>query len=305
MKPSRTLAMILTSVLNIALLLGCASKAEEEEQAPEQQIFERAMRAMDSNNYQIAIQLLEELERRYPFGEYTTQSQAEIIYAYFSSLDYGAAKAAAERFISLYPNHPNTDYAYYMKAITTYPALYQVFQKTKTNLAYRRDIEAGRASFFELREFVQRFPQSPYTADALKRMVYLRNLLGKHEVYVAAFYFKRRAYIAALRRVQGVLKEYPQTKAVADALSLQVAAHLRLNQRESADKTLAILRENYSDHPSLDENGKYIVPTAKKITWFHRISQGFFYDNEGEVPLLNLNQDVPDRPRQFAPITFY
>ena len=45
-----------------------------------------------------------------------------------------------------------------------------------------------------------RYPDSAYAADAKARMVQLRNLLARHEINVANYYFKRGAYVAATNR---------------------------------------------------------------------------------------------------------
>jgi outer membrane protein assembly factor BamD len=65
------------------------------------------------------------LKQDIPFGRFATQAQSELIYAYFKSANYQAAISAADRFISLHPNHPNIDYAYYLKGMSSYTAICQ------------------------------------------------------------------------------------------------------------------------------------------------------------------------------------
>ncbi|MBF2754410.1 MAG: outer membrane protein assembly factor BamD [Gammaproteobacteria bacterium AqS3] len=300
---SLTVILALAVVLSLA---GCGSKGGDEEQQAaaveesqsERVYFERAQNALDARNYELAIQLLEELERRHPFGQYTTQAQADLIFAYFKRTDYAAAETAAERFTELHPNHPNTDYAYYMKAIAIFPAVYTALNRTNQRFAYQRDIEAGRRSFFLLAEFIQRFPDSLLVADARQRMIYIRSLLAKHEISVAAYYFKRRAYIGALRRAQGVLVDYPQTPETGDALVLIASAHYELDQDESALKAVELLKLNHPEHPSLDENGELILPKATPFGILHRMTQGFFYRNEGNIPKLRYDIQRPSRRQE-------
>jgi outer membrane assembly lipoprotein YfiO len=63
---------------------------------------------------------LKALESRYPFGRYADQAQLELIYANYKNAEPEAAKSAAERFIRLHPQHPNVDYAYYLKGLTSF-----------------------------------------------------------------------------------------------------------------------------------------------------------------------------------------
>ena len=62
----------------------------------------------------------ERLEARYPFGRFAQQAQLEIAYAYYRDNEPASAVAACDRFIKLHPNHPNVDYAYYLKGIVNF-----------------------------------------------------------------------------------------------------------------------------------------------------------------------------------------
>ncbi len=85
---------------------------------PEQQLYQEAMTAMDEGALEVAIEKFQLLEARYPFGRYSEQAQLELIYAYFKNFEPESARAAADRFIRLHPNHENIDYAYYLKGLT-------------------------------------------------------------------------------------------------------------------------------------------------------------------------------------------
>ncbi|MCD6438508.1 MAG: outer membrane protein assembly factor BamD, partial [Halomonas sp.] len=105
--------------LSLALLAGCASNdttPEEEDEfsgVQERELYELARTALDSNRFPIAIERLEALDTRYPFGPHAEQAQLELIYAYYENSNWEEARAAASRFIRLHPDHPQVDYAYY------------------------------------------------------------------------------------------------------------------------------------------------------------------------------------------------
>ena len=96
----------------LTVFTGCSSDGKIIEQ-PEQQYYEIAQSRMKASNYFSAIEALEMIVTRYPFGRYAEQAQAELIYAYYENRLFDSAVIAAERFISLHPRHANTDYAYY------------------------------------------------------------------------------------------------------------------------------------------------------------------------------------------------
>ncbi len=100
------------TTLSLALLAGCASNdttPEEEDEfagVQERELYELARTALDSNRFPIAIERLEALDTRYPFGPHAEQAQLELIYAYYENSNWEEARAAASRFIRLHPDHP-------------------------------------------------------------------------------------------------------------------------------------------------------------------------------------------------------
>ena len=107
----------------IVFFCSCATQKSEEPITPamiEKQIYDQAQERIKNGSYSMAIDSLESLEKRFPFGKYAEQAQAELIYVYYENRLYDSAVVAAERFISLHPRHPNTDYAYFMKGLAKF-----------------------------------------------------------------------------------------------------------------------------------------------------------------------------------------
>ena len=103
--------------LSFAILAGCASNdttSEEDEYADvtERELYDRARDALDDNRFNIAVERLEALDTRHPFGEHAEQAQLELVYAYYENGDWEEARAAASRFIRLHHDHDQVDYAY-------------------------------------------------------------------------------------------------------------------------------------------------------------------------------------------------
>ncbi len=250
------------SLLLVALVgVGaCAWFGDEDDPIDdgEQQLYESAQRYLRSANYELAIRYLQLLEARYPFGPYAEQAQLELVYAYYRNYDTEAAIAAADRFIRLHPQHPNVDYAYYMKGLAAYTEGRGLFERFLPTDMTHRDPGPARESFNDFAQLLARFPDSEHAPDARARMVHLRNLLARYEINVANYYFKRGAYVAALNRGRYVVENFQQTPAVPDALAVMVQGYRLLDMPDLAADSLRTLRENYPQHPSLDENGEFI-----------------------------------------------
>lgn len=259
---SRALCRAWLLVLPLALTLtGCSWFSDEEidveQNSGEQQIYREAQRYMDSKNFDLAVRSLQLLESRYPFGRYAEQAQLELIFAHYSAYDSAAAIEAANRFIRLHPQHPNVDYAFYMKGIATYDLQEDFFSTLLPTDESKRDISQVRQSFAEFAQLLSRFPDSSYAADAQARMVHMRNMIAQHEIHVANYYFRRGAYIAALNRGRWVVEHMAETPSVADGLAIMAQAYLLLEMNDLAIDSIAVLCANYPQHPNLNANCEF------------------------------------------------
>ncbi|MFC3284182.1 outer membrane protein assembly factor BamD [Litchfieldella rifensis] len=239
-------------VLAAALLAGCASNGESDvPQLAENELYQEARSALDRGSYSTAVDRLEALDTRFPFGEHAEQVQLELIYAYYQVDNWEAARAAASRFIRLNPDHPQVDYAYYMRGLAAYQAGRFSLERLKLIDISKRDLGATRDAYADFRELLERFPDSEYAPDARQRIVYLRNVMAEHELHVADFYLRKGAYLAAVKRGRWVIENYPEAPATRDALAVMVEGYLGLEMRDRAREVLATLIENDPDNERL------------------------------------------------------
>jgi outer membrane protein assembly factor BamD len=82
--------------------------------------------------------------------------------------------------------------------------------------------------------------------DASKRLVFLKDRLAKYEYSVAEYYTRRGAYVAVVNRVEGMLRDYPDTQATRDGLKLMENAYRELQMTSQADKVAKIIAANNS-----------------------------------------------------------
>jgi len=241
------------ALLALTLLAGACSWLPEprDETAgwSASRLYSAARAAMDEGDYETAIHRYETLEARYPFGRYAQQAQLEVAYAYYKYGEPESAIAAADRFIKLHPRHPHVDYAWYLKGLVNFTRGSGFFDRFFPKDPARLDQSALRQAYLDFAELVRRFPASRYAADARQRMIYLRNVMAEHEVAVAEFYMRRRAFVAAVNRARQVVERYDGAPAMAEALAILVRAYRALYLPELAADAERVLRLNFPDHP--------------------------------------------------------
>ena len=235
------------AVIGALLLAGCSGIPDNDETAGwnAQRIYSEAKAELGEGNYERAIKLFEKLEARYPYGRFAQQAQLEVAYAYFKSEEPASALAASDRFIKLHPNHPNVDYAYYLKGLVNFNEDLGLLGALANQDLSERDPQASREAFDTFRDLVVRFPESRYAEDASQRMQYLVNSLSAYEVHVARYYLKRGAYLASANRAQTAIATYPETPATEEALYILTQAYDALGMTKLRDDAQRVLAESF------------------------------------------------------------
>jgi outer membrane protein assembly factor BamD len=257
------LSRLFAAIAIATAIAGCGLFPEVKEETSgwsAERLYDEAHDALLQSNYTRAVKLFETLEGRYPYGRYAQQAILESAYANYRAGETAPAVAACDRFIRTYPDHPNVDYAYYLKGLVN-------FRENQGLLGYvydidlsERDPKATRESYNAFKELVRRFPDSRYAQDSLERMQYSLNSLAGYEVHVAQYYYNRGAYVAAANRAQSTLVNYPRTPANEGALILMVQSYEKLGMPQLRDDAQRVLKETFP-------NSVYLVGGDQKPWW--------------------------------------
>ncbi|MGL4575074.1 MAG: outer membrane protein assembly factor BamD [Burkholderiaceae bacterium] len=243
----RFTAASVVALLALALT-GCGlfgDKRPDPKTATPEQIYKEAKEEMSSGNWNTAVQILNRLEGRDPFGIWGQQAQLELIYAYWKDSDPTQALAAADRFIKLHPNHQAMDYVLYLKGLINFNDNRGFFARLGGQDLTERDPRAARDSFDSFKELVTRFPESRYAKDATDRMNYLVNALAQYEVHVARYYLRRGAPLAAVNRAQFAVRTYQTAPATEEALAIMVVAYEDLGLQDLRADAQRVLDKNF------------------------------------------------------------
>lgn len=227
-------------------MVACSSKKNSEKYRgmSAETIYVQGEKNLEKENYSAAVNDFEALESHHPYGDYADKGLLKLTYAYYKQNESASALAAADRFIQLYPTHPEVDYAYYLKGLVNF--------EQNTSFVYRylpidrslRDKSQAEKAFADFSFLIHHFPHSQYVNDARQRMIFLRNQLANHELHVAEYYMKRQAYVAAAERANYILEHFNHTPAIPPALDILRSAYLGMNMPEMAADVDKIIAHN-------------------------------------------------------------
>ncbi len=263
--------------LSVFLFLSACSVLEEDKTIgwSAEKLYNEAKESTDSGGLITAKKLYQSILSRYPFSKYAQQSSLDLINLNYRDKEYDQATSLADKFIQVYPKHKFVDYARYMKGIINYSRDISIIEKlVPTNIA-QSDQSRLRQSFEDFKTLVELSPKGKYTEDAKKRMLFLRNVISEHEIYVAEYYLRRKAYLAAINRGKYILENYSKTPSVALALAVLTRAYQELGLDKLSKDNKKILEANFANEIQIDERLKYILEgdISKKPSFISKIRQ--------------------------------
>lgn len=234
--------MLKKILLTMCIVLGLSACAASDKEIPEdtpEHLYTQAKKLFDEKEYEKSAQLFDEVERQHPYSVWAARAQIMTAYAYYQANQYDEAVLALDRFIQLHPGNKNTPYAYYLKGLCYFEQISDVGREQKMSTD-------ALETFQRLIAF---FPKSVYVPDAKAKIVVIYDQLAGKEMAVGRYYLKQQEFIPAINRFQTVLKEYPQTNQVPEALYRLAAAYVSLGMKEPAEQMSNRLNKKFPDSP--------------------------------------------------------
>jgi outer membrane protein assembly factor BamD len=249
------LILIITILVSSCAIFGEPDEIDETTGLNDYEVYEKAKNAELVKDWPRVISIYEKAEKKYPNSKLAPQFKLNLAYAYKEFYREDDAIAMLEKFIRSYPNHPAMDYAYYLKGVVLFRDRGLIKEITMQDIS-DRDLSMLEKSFESLKIMTQLYPRSDYYDDATNIMTYLMNKISERELYVARFYMKKKAFLAALNRAKYVLENYPQSAHQEEALVIQFSAYKNLGIDDLAEDTKRVLDLNFPNRRSTDSQTK-------------------------------------------------
>ena len=230
------------NILIIILIFSCSKKQEDvtllkkknlETQMIE--VYNQAMEEFERGDVIYAGKKFSEAELLYPQSIWAPRAVLMSAYGYFSQGYYNDAINDLERFLIKYKNHPQSDYAYYLLALSHYDQI--IDEKKDLN----EIIQAKK--YFEI--VISDYPDTEYAQDSIYKMEYITEIMASKEMYLARYYVQRQKWIPAINRFKKVVNDYETTIYIEEALHRLVELHYKIGLVEEAEKYALLLGYNY------------------------------------------------------------
>ncbi|CAL4324501.1 Outer membrane protein assembly factor BamD [Buchnera aphidicola (Protaphis terricola)] len=225
-------------------LSGYAENIQQNKKIKEKIFYKYCRNELKEKKFYQAIQHLESMKKNNINTSYSDKIQINLIYAYYKIENFNMAQKNINQFIQLYPKHLNIDYVLYIKSLIDIALDKNIFFKTFLIQNYKSDPIYAKRAFFQLKDFLFRYPKSIYIVNIKKDLFNLKQRLGQYNLQILKYYFKNKKYIAVINRGEEIIKNFPETISSIKALKYMKLAFIKLKIFDTAQKIDKIIQIN-------------------------------------------------------------
>ncbi len=236
---------------------------------PAEVLFNDGLARMERKNYGAAIKKFNELDKQYPYSQWSKKSLLLTTYANYESGEWADAINAGNRYVSLYPASTEAPYAQYMVGMSYFNQIPDV----------QRDQDRTEKALNAFDELVRKWPSSEYVADAKQRIEVTRDQLAGKEMDVGRHYLEKHNFTGSINRFRNVLVKYQTTRHAEEALARLAEAYMALGIVGEAQTAGAVLGHNFPDSQWYKDTYKLLQtrglePRESQESWISKAFKG-------------------------------
>jgi len=235
--PGLLLAGLLSS-----LMLSAPSADAAKKEPTVQERYDKGQKYLKRGYYVKALEEFNRIRNYHRDDPMALKAELAIADVYFKKAEWDQARIAYEDFMRMHPRHEDLDYVVFRLGMTS-------FKKSPRIAA--RDQTWTRQAVNAWSGFDNRYPSSDHSTEVADNLQKCRDRLARKEYQIGEFYSNRAAWPAAKARMEQVLRQYPNSDSVPDALALLALSQYNLGEQDAAREAVTRLREDHPDARSL------------------------------------------------------
>lgn len=237
--------------LGLAALIAIASCASGDDgkgvtySLTAKQNYDKGLAELKDENYGEATRYFSFVRQKFPFSKFAVLSELALADTQYARGNYQEAIDSYKNFIRLHPTHEKVEDGYVAYRIGESYVREMPDDFFLLPPAYEKDQSAVRDALRELNDFIDKYPESKHVVAAKKQRREVLRRLIEHEVYVARFYLDRDEPRAAVLRIEGALRRYPDSGREPELLVTLGETHLQMGNPQSAKQAFSRVVTEY------------------------------------------------------------
>jgi len=228
-------------IVIFSLIISCSGKDNQikkpKKTPPLNILYKTAFNLYEKGEWKQSIEFFQKVETRYSFSEWSPRATLMIMYMYYESGERIKTLEYAKKFKKLYPKSKNLSYVDYIIGLTFYDEI-NVISRDQTNT---------EAALRQFKKIIKIYPDTLYSEEAKLKIDLINEQLAGKQMYIARYYMNNSKWIAAIKRLEIIIKDYETTIYTKEALHRLVEIYYRLGNIKESQKYAALLGFNFND----------------------------------------------------------
>ena len=243
-------------------ILSCTQKVEKKSEILEKNIdsqileaWSEGLKELERGEALYAAKKFNEVEILFPQSQWASKSTLMAAYSYYSQNYYFDTIEEIKTFLKKYPNHKDTDYAYYLMGMAYYD---QIVDETK-------DLNSILMAKEQFEKIIKDYPNTDYALDAKFKIDLIKDILASKEMYIGRYYFDKKKWIPAINRFKNIVRDYDTTIYVEEALHRLVELYYIIGLKDEANNYAKLLGYNYQSSKWYEKSYSVFNKNYKKV----------------------------------------
>jgi outer membrane protein assembly factor BamD len=228
-------------IFRIILIIFCVFTFSCSKKKPEpiaETDYIKAYEILKDGSYNEAGKAFEKIEDDYPFSKWAPKAHTMAVYAYYKNEDYDDVERVVDDFIRINPNNDDVDYMIYMKAMSYFVRIPDIYRA-------QDDTKKASATFRELRA---RFLESEYSVDAAKKLKIVDEHIAGAQMSVGRYQILQENYVGAIKNFQEIIWRYKRTNQAPEAYYRLFEIYNKIGLTKEAQKAYIGLFTDFSQN---------------------------------------------------------
>ena len=200
-----------------------------------------------------------EAELIFPQSDWAPIAALMTAYVYYSDDYYSDATYHLNRYLKVYPNHKDIDYARYLLGMCYYENI----------IDEGRDLDPLLKAKKEFEFLIKNYPNTEFAIDAGFKLGLITDRLAGKEMYIGRHYERAQKWVAAVNRFKNVVENYETSVYVEEAIYRLAEIHYIIGLEEEAKNYAFLLGYNYQSSEWYEKsykifNKKYMTKNELK-----------------------------------------
>ncbi len=230
-------ALVATVFASIFLTNACTKNVDYSKLSSEE-TYTIAEAEFAKENYVTAAEAYTSIDKNYPYSSLATTSLLKAALTYYKDGKFIESLDMVYKFLSINPNSPDVPYAYYLQS--------RCYLEQMSD--YRRDQSAATDALNSIEYLQKNYPDNAYTKELLPQIRVLKNQFAAKILQTGKEELRINNFSAAINNFQAVVKKYPESDMVPEALYRLVESYTSSDLPDMRAKIINKMRADYPEN---------------------------------------------------------